>query len=137
MRFNHPVFVVSLVVLGLLSLAVPEGGYADDHLNAVRKAAEQGDAKAQFELGKLFKNGQGVPMDQNEAIKWYRKAAAQGLTPAKEALDALNRQSTGKSAGPSCGDKAHTCLVACDKTKPKDSDCKSQCYQAKFTCEGR
>ena len=43
-----------------------------------RKAAEQGDAYAQNNLGVCYKNGQGVTQDYYEAVKWYRKAAEQG-----------------------------------------------------------
>ncbi|MFZ7230567.1 tetratricopeptide repeat protein [Avibacterium avium] len=40
--------------------------------------AEQGDASAQFNLGLMYANGQGVKQDKAEAAKWYRKAAEQG-----------------------------------------------------------
>ena len=43
-----------------------------------RKAAEQGNAAAQANLGYCYQNGQGVVQDYDEAVKWYRKAAAQG-----------------------------------------------------------
>ncbi len=44
----------------------------------LRKAAEQGLAKAQGNLGSYYANGSGVGEDWNEAIKWFRKAAEQG-----------------------------------------------------------
>ena len=53
----------------------------EDDLEAVlryRKAAEQGDARAQFNLGLKYANGEGVPKDDREAVLWYRKAAEQG-----------------------------------------------------------
>lgn len=40
----------------------------------LRKTAEQGLAWAQFELGRLHEEGDGVPQSYEEAIKWYRKA---------------------------------------------------------------
>jgi len=43
-----------------------------------RKAAEQGHARAQFNLGVMYDKGTGVPENDSEAIKWYRKAAEQG-----------------------------------------------------------
>ena len=43
-----------------------------------RKAAEQGNASAQYNLGVRYDNGQGVVKDEAEAVKWYRKAAEQG-----------------------------------------------------------
>ena len=48
-----------------------------------RKAAEQGDTSAQFNLGVMYANGRGVPQDYAEAARWYRKAAEQGHAPAQ------------------------------------------------------
>ena len=46
------------------------------------KAAEQGDANAQLNLGVMYRNGQGVPKDDSQAVNWYRKAAEQGHSEA-------------------------------------------------------
>ena len=43
-----------------------------------RPSAEQGDALAQYNLGFMYSNGEGVPQDYAEAVKWYRMAAEQG-----------------------------------------------------------
>jgi hypothetical protein len=43
-----------------------------------RKAAEQGDAAAQYSLGFSYERGRGVPQDSAEAVRWYRKAGDQG-----------------------------------------------------------
>ena len=40
--------------------------------------AEQGNAKAQNELGRMYELGLGGVQDYKEAVKWYRKAAEQG-----------------------------------------------------------
>jgi TPR repeat protein len=59
---------------------------AKDEVEAVkwyRKAAEQGDELAQFNLGVMYDNGQGVAKDDVEAAKWYRKAAEQGIAIAQ------------------------------------------------------
>jgi TPR repeat protein len=42
------------------------------------KAAEQGDAEAQYQIGEIYYYRGDVPEDKKEAIKWYRKAAEQG-----------------------------------------------------------
>ncbi len=62
-----------------------EKGYAAvqsfDYQEAVkwyRKAAEQGNASAQNNLGGMYYRGQGVSQNYPEAVKWYRKAAEQG-----------------------------------------------------------
>ena len=43
-----------------------------------RKAAEKGDASAQYKLGQSYYKGADVPQDFTEAAKWFRKAAEQG-----------------------------------------------------------
>jgi TPR repeat protein len=43
-----------------------------------RKAADQGDAYAQNNLGNLYDSGKGVKQDYDEAVNWYRKAAEKG-----------------------------------------------------------
>ncbi|NJD23922.1 MAG: sel1 repeat family protein [Betaproteobacteria bacterium] len=40
--------------------------------------AERGDARAQFSLGILYDEGEGLPADAAKAAYWYRKAAEQG-----------------------------------------------------------
>ena len=42
------------------------------------KFAKKGDAKAQHNLGRMYGQGQGVPQDLKEAVKWYRHSAEQG-----------------------------------------------------------
>ena len=46
-------------------------------LRRYKKFAEQGDPRAQFILGHMHNNGQGVPLDYAEAVKWYRLSAEQ------------------------------------------------------------
>ena len=41
-------------------------------------AAKQGNAVAQYNLGVMYAKGDGVPENDAEAVKWYRKAAEQG-----------------------------------------------------------
>jgi TPR repeat protein len=53
------------------------------------RLVEQGDAGAQFNLGWMYDNGQGVVQDYKEAIKWYRLAAEQGLADAQYNLGAM------------------------------------------------
>lgn len=50
--------------------------------NQLRKASEQGNAEAQFELGKAYSEGLGVKKDVIEATKWFRNAAEQDHTEA-------------------------------------------------------
>ena len=41
-----------------------------ENFEARLKAAEQGDAKAQYSLGYMYEVGDGVPEDDAEAVKW-------------------------------------------------------------------
>ena len=59
-------------------------GLPQDYKEAVKwytKAAEQGDAGAQFNLGSMYRNGQGVPQNYKEAYVWLSLAAAQSSAP--------------------------------------------------------
>ena len=61
-----------------------------------RKAAEQGDALAQFSLGLMYERGDvGVTRDYAEAMHWYRKAADQGLAEAQSNLGAMYHDGEG------------------------------------------
>ena len=64
-------------------------GVPQDNEKAIawyRKAAEQGHAIAQCNVGWMYENGRGVPRDYEKAIAWYRKAAEQGNERAQENL---------------------------------------------------
>jgi len=59
-----------------------EGDY-QTAAKSFHQAAGQGHANAQFTLGVMFYQGDGVDQDYKEAVKWYRLAADQGLAPAQ------------------------------------------------------
>ncbi|MHC5135303.1 MAG: tetratricopeptide repeat protein [Planctomycetota bacterium] len=68
------VLCMSLIFLGCeKKLAAPVG-----FLETLRTTADQGNAPAQYRLGEMYDNGEGVAADDTEAVKWYRKAAEQG-----------------------------------------------------------
>ena len=54
-----------------------------------RKAAEQGNAGAQFNLGLSYAKGLGAQQDFAEAAGWYNNAANQGFAEAQEHLGSL------------------------------------------------
>lgn len=51
--------------------------------NEAKLKAQKGDPKAQFELGVCYFYGKGVSENEEEAVKWWRKAANQGLAEAQ------------------------------------------------------
>lgn len=57
--------------------------------------AEQGDARAQFNLGVILFNGQGVPHDPQKAVEWYRAAADQGYGAAQASLSFMYQTGQG------------------------------------------
>ena len=65
--------------------AYNRGNY-ETAIREFRSLAEQGDSIAQFNLGIMYKNGQGVSRDYTEALKWYDKAAKQGDARAQYVL---------------------------------------------------
>lgn len=60
--------------------------YREIEMMKCRKAAEQGEADAQYRLGTCYANGDGVETNEAEALKWYHKAAEQGHKGAKGQL---------------------------------------------------
>ena len=63
--------------------ASKKGNYATA-LKEWRPLAEQGDAKAQSNLGWMYDNGFGVLEDDKEAVKWYRLGSGSDLVPNKQ-----------------------------------------------------
>ena len=59
-----------------------------------RKAAEQGNAKAQLLLGLKYAEGEGVPEDYVKGYAWYNLAAAQGDETAHILKDSLREKMT-------------------------------------------
>ncbi|MGA2402736.1 MAG: tetratricopeptide repeat protein [Syntrophobacteraceae bacterium] len=69
-----------------------------DYLKAYEEfkvLAEQGNADAQWNLGVMFANGQGVQKDYVEAVKWTGKAAEQGVADAQYNLGVMYYNGTG------------------------------------------
>lgn len=68
-----------LVFTGLLQA---EPSYSE----ALVQRAKSGDAEAQYDLGWVYYEGEGVIQDYKEAVKWFRLAAEQGDAPAQCSL---------------------------------------------------
>jgi len=76
-------------------------GVPQDDAEAVkwyRRAADQGDAKAQDNLGAMYATGRGVPRDDAEAVKWFRRAAIQGDADAENNLGRMYAKGRGVPA---------------------------------------
>lgn len=79
-------YIVIALALAVGLVGAPPPAWADQHAAAVRTLAEQGDAKAQFALGTMYRDAQGVDRDYVQALGWWVKAAEQGLVDAQYAL---------------------------------------------------
>ena len=78
--------------------------------------AEQGDADAQFRLGRLYGKGQGVPQSCTEAAKWYRKAAEQGHVEAQLRLGVMYDE--GRGVPQDDTESAHWLRLAAEQGEP-------------------
>jgi TPR repeat protein len=106
-RLGKQLLAAAALAAGLTMAAPPTlAGYDEgftarqrgDFATALREfaaAAEAGDARAQFALGAMYRNGEGVPPDAAVAANWYRRAAQQGHLEAQYNLGLLYRNGTG------------------------------------------
>ncbi len=84
---TKPRLSIFILIGFLLGLAAPawagyqegidayERGDYDTALKELRPLAEQGEEEAQYFLGIMYDQGQGVPQNDQEAVRWYRLAA--------------------------------------------------------------
>lgn len=64
-----------------------------------QKMANKGDAQAQYRLGVLYETGKGTKTSYDDALAWFKKAAAQNYTPAKIRITYLDIKKTGYDKG--------------------------------------
>jgi uncharacterized protein len=109
-----PTFVNSFVLYLALAIA-PAGGQAlpqtppsqppqqppthpelnDADVSELKAKAEKGDASAQYDLGKAYKEGNGVIHNDELAVQWYRNAADRGNANAENDLGIMYRLGLG------------------------------------------
>lgn len=97
---GHP---SSMYVRGSL-YAVGAGGLREDMSRAVslfKNAAEQGDVDSAMQLGHLYLFGMnaGLPPNEQEAIKWYQKAAELGDPNAGRIIEEIKSRSKDEFSG--------------------------------------
>ena len=61
------------------------------------KAAEKGHVDAQYNLGVIYENGEGVSQNYQQAKAWYEKAASQNDAQAQFELGVMNELGQGES----------------------------------------
>jgi TPR repeat protein len=57
-----------------------------------RQAAEAGSPESQRMLGWAYRKGKGVRKDLDQAVSWYKKAAENGDSGAKQALEEIEER---------------------------------------------
>ncbi len=72
---------ILFIILSLV--CVSAFGVTPSEFNEIRSLAEKGDPEAQYKLGEFYDWGDYVTFNQDEAIKWYLKAADQGYETAQ------------------------------------------------------
>jgi hypothetical protein len=98
---NKIVLILSFVFLAITpaysdspekSKSVPTD---ENSLQILIDNANNGDPNDQYNLGKVFADGNVVPQDFNEAFMWFEKAAEQGNTKAQYNLGRMYREGKG------------------------------------------
>ena len=72
--------------------AADDNGEYDTAMNYYLIAAKRGNSAAQNNIGLMYEKGLGVPKSKVKALKWYRKAAAQGNEVSKKHIKNLSRK---------------------------------------------
>ena len=94
MRASKILKIASRVLLVLVAV-LNAGCSSENRAEMFRVLAEQGDAEAQNNLGKCYRDGIGVSQDYAEAAKWFQRSAEQGNADAQNNLGARYHTGTG------------------------------------------
>jgi uncharacterized protein len=77
------------------SAATTVATLSSSEISQLQSKAEAGDANAQVALGKAYQDGNGVPQNDELAVRWYRKAADQGNPEGQNDLGLMYRTGSG------------------------------------------
>lgn len=94
-------FVVSICVTPAFAGHLEDGefaffqGHFDTALSLLRPLAQNGNAAAQFYVGKMYFEGKGLVRDDDAGANWIRQAAKQGFPKAEAYLGAMYSQREG------------------------------------------
>jgi hypothetical protein len=114
--------IKTLVFVLLVGTISCESVEESDPFDDLRIRAEQGDKEAQYELAVMYENGDGVPEDDAEAVKWYRKANDQGGFPLERSLLASFARASAYSTSWSLGIDIQDQMWLCSGIYPNRPD---------------
>lgn len=79
-----PILSIAIILIIIAVLAI----YIKDEIKFQNtlKAAQKGDAFAQYVLANMYLNGKRIKQDNQKAAEWFQKAAEQGYAPAQNNL---------------------------------------------------
>ena len=106
-----------LLLTALLSTGVFASENDAEAFKWYRKAAEQGYADSQNNLGLRYAQGEGVPENSIKAYVWWSMAKTQGQESAKGNLDILKPQMTKQQIA-----QAQELAAKCFESEYKDCD---------------
>ena len=86
--------LASTTLLFLLVIGF-SGGVSGQSFEETKRLAEQGDVYAQTVLGLMYADGEGVPENDAEAVRWFRLAAEQGTARAQFNLGVMCERGEG------------------------------------------
>lgn len=90
-----------------------------DLLATLQKLADEGNAGVMFRLGLMYASGNGVPRDDFEAVRWYRKGANKGNGAATAALAHMTLEGLGTDKNPQEAVRLLSSAVDADNTEAK------------------
>ena len=93
--FNAPVGVRQVGPVGASPPPVQALAKAVDGVEGLRNTAAEGSVDAQYRLGLLYEQGNGVPQDFAKAAEWYRRAGERGSSLAQHRLGLLYKTGAG------------------------------------------
>lgn len=81
-------------------------------IRLIRPLAEQGNAKAQNQIGVMYRRGEGVPSSASRAFMWFSLAARRGDAKAKADLRDVSRSMTPEDVS-----RARDMALACESSR--------------------
>ncbi|HEY8035184.1 MAG TPA: tetratricopeptide repeat protein [Methylobacter sp.] len=88
-------------------------GQVEKALPLYLQLANQGNADAQFNVGLIYANGQGIAKDDKQAVDWFSKAANQGHREAQTKLGFM--YATGKGVEQNYNSAVYWCYKAAEQ----------------------
>lgn len=96
LRFAQALTLILLVITWLVparaqtdletAIQLFNQGQRETALAEIHRLAQAGDTQAKYTLGVIYAQGQGVPADHEQAVRWFWEAANEGYTSAQYSL---------------------------------------------------